>query len=125
MQPINPTAQLLSTPSGVLRWAQSVFKTLNGGVALASVSKSDANNIPDVFGVDNGNGIMIRLGPAYSMKWSGSSAAINHGLQRYPIGFIICDTDANAVIWRSATSTESVITLTTSNNAVNCTIYIF
>lgn len=114
----------------MLRWAQSIFKSLYAGIALAEGQQQDSNGIYNTFAVDNGNGIMFRIGATGSglpNKWDGVTAIVtlNYQLGRSPIGFIVCDLDANAVIWRMAPGTATSMTLKTSNTAVNATVYIF
>lgn len=114
----------------MLRWAQSVFKSLNAGVALAEGHTTDSSGIYTTFNVDNGNGIMFRIGSAASSltnKWNAGTSQVNlnHALARAPIGFIVCDLDANAIIWRAANPTSSHMLLQTSNTACNATVYIF
>lgn len=129
MKPINPTPQYVQNPSGVLRIFQSFFRCLTNGIMLATGNKQDSNGNYISFALDNGDGIMFRVGASSSSlpnKWNGSSEVVlNHNLQRQPIGFILCDLDANAVIWRAANSTQTQMTLKTSNSACNATVYIF
>lgn len=130
MQPINPAKLQLTNPQQLGRWAQSVFASLKTGIMLAEGNVTDSNNVFNTFNADNGNGIMIRVGATGSSlpnKWNAgtSQVVLDHALMRLPVGFIVCDLDANAVIWRAANSTTSNMTLQTNNTAVNATVYIF
>jgi len=130
MQAINPSQSNFNKPEGALRNAQSVYKALNGGVALAQPAGTDASGVYNSFVPDNGNGVMIRVGGSGStepVKWAGSNVplAINHGLQRQPIGFIVCDKDATCDVYRTAVPDTNTITLACTVGTVNTTIYIF
>ena len=130
MQPINPSKLQLTNPANLARWAQSVFQCLKSGISLAAGNTTDSNDVYTTFNTDNGDGIMFRIGAAGSgltNEWdSGTSQVVlNHALMRLPIGFIVCDLDGNAVIWRAAESTTDVMTLQISDTTVNATVYIF
>lgn len=51
-------------------------------------------------------------------------AAINHLLQRLPVGWLIIDQDANADVWRAKPWTTTTLTLESSAD-VNLSLYIF
>ena len=130
MKPILPTLQQCQTPNGVLRVLQSIFDTLTNKTALAEGNLQDSNGIYTTFNVDNGNGIMMRVGAAGSglpNEWDAgtSQVTLNHALKRQPIGFILCDLDANAVIWRVNPPTQDIMQLQTSDTTANITVYIF
>jgi hypothetical protein len=114
----------------MLRWAQSIFKSMFGNIALAEGNTTDSNGIYTTFNVDNGNGIMMRVGASGSSlrnKWDAgtSQVTLNHALGRQPIGFIVCDIDKNAVIWRVNPPTSGIMQLEISDNTANATVYIF
>ncbi|HEY1644771.1 MAG TPA: hypothetical protein VGF75_00095 [Candidatus Saccharimonadales bacterium] len=129
MKPINPTVSQINTPAGILRWAQSIFDTLVNKTALAEGNLQDSTGIYTTFNTDNGNGIMFRVGAngsGLTYAWDSSGqVTINHALKRPPIGFIICDLDGNATIWRYQVPTQDIMQLQTSDNTVNITVYIF
>lgn len=137
MKPINPSISDFATPQKMLNWAKSIFKTLYNGLRLADGAGTDSSGVYNSFAIDNGDGIMIRIGSAVSsekFKWDAgtSEVTLNYQLQewngtpRQPIGFLVCDLDANAVIWRAVSPpTSTRMTLKTNNNAANATVYIF
>lgn len=130
MQSTNPSQSNFNRPDGPLRHAQSVFKVLNAGIQLAQPTGQNAAGIYNKFEPDNGNGVMIRIGAiggAETYNWTGNNVglAINHGLHKQPIGFIVCDIDAAANVYRTVTPTADTITLAITNDLANVTVYIF
>jgi hypothetical protein len=128
MLPINPNSLgNLSSLTQVLRWAQSVYKVLNGGTQIVTPATQNAAGVYNTFNQDNFNGLMVRIGPTESVTWTSSSGAtaINHGLQKQPIGFIICDKDKTCDIWQTNTPTSSVISLACSDATAEVTLFIF
>jgi hypothetical protein len=129
LKPIDPNLVHIKDP-GILRWAQSIFKVLTNNTTLAEGNLIDSTGVYTTFNVDNGNGIMFRVGASSSSlpnKWDAGTSQVdlNHALGRIPIGFIVCDLDANAIIWRATASTTGNMLLQTNNNACNATVYIF
>lgn len=129
MKPIDPSIVHIKD-KGILRWAQSVFKTLTSNTALATGNLTDSNGIYTSFNVDNGNGIMFRIGAVGSgltYEWDAGTAkvTINHALGRQPIGFILCDIDGKATVWRVNPPTSSLMQLQIDDNTVNVDVYIF
>jgi len=130
LKPIDPSIVHFTNFPGVLRWAQSVFKTLVSNTALAEGNVQDSNGIYTSFNVDNGNGIMFRVGAVgtglpYEWDAGTSQVTINHALGRQPIGFILCDIDGNANVWRINPPTSSLMQLQISDNTVSVDVYIF
>jgi hypothetical protein len=130
MKPIDPTFVHFQDLKGVLRWAQSIFKSLTGNISLATGNLQDSNGIYTTFNSDNGDGIMVRVGAAgsglkYTWDAGTSQVTIDHALGRQPIGFILCDLDKNAVIWRVIPPTAQFMELQTSDNTCSATVYIF
>jgi hypothetical protein len=137
MKPINPSISDFGSPQKMLRWAQSIFKTIYNGLRLSDGAGVNSDGVFNTFAVDNGDGIMLRIGAAGSAEaitWDAgtSEATLNYqlvdptGVVRQPIGFIVCDLDDNAVIWRSVTPpTGTKMVLKTNNTAANATVYIF
>lgn len=129
MKPIDPNVVHIKD-AGILRWAQSIFKTLMSNTALAQGNLQDSNGIYTSFNIDNGNGIMFRVGAVgtgLTYEWDvvTSQVTINHALKRQPIGFILCDLDGNAVVWRVNPPTSDIMQLQISDNTVSADVYIF
>lgn len=128
---INPTAVKFNATQNILRWAQSVYTNLNAGLTLALGNKSDSSGVYNTFNRTNGDGIMIRVGAAAGsepIKWDAgtSTAAISVAtLGRKPTGWIICDIDKPASVYRSAAPTTTTLTLHTSDNTCSITVWIF
>jgi len=112
-----------------LRWAQSVDKTLQGGIDMGTPTGKNSAGVYNTFDVGNSSGVLIRVGSNTSseaVKWDGTGAVtINHGLKKQPIGFKIVDKDATVDVWRTAVPTVDVISLKSSSATVNVTLYIF
>lgn len=130
MKPITPTQSIFKTPGGPLRVQQSTFKMANGGIADASPVGTDATGVYNKFQQDNGNGVMLRIGSSSSSEpihWvtSNVGVAINHGLQRQPIGWYVADKDKTCDIYRTAVPNSNTITLACTDATANCTVYIF
>ena len=129
MLPINPQNQTFKSFEDVLKWAQSVYKAFAGGVEIATPNSTNAAGVYNSFTINNLAGHMVRIGAYGSgapIAWtSRATAVINHGLLKQPIGFILCDIDGNATVWRTAVPNADTISLQISNNAVNVTIFIF
>jgi hypothetical protein len=120
-----------SLPIQHRKWTQSVDEVLNGGVTLGvPIGKNNAG-VFNEFSPDTSNGVLIRVGANGTTEqkyiWGaiGTGIAINHGLQRQPIGFKIVDKDKTVDVWRTVTPTINTITLAPSDNTVNVTLYIF
>lgn len=128
--PQNPTREKFQNFHNTLRWAQSVYKALNGGISIAIGRGTDASGVYNTFDTTNGSGKMVRIGAVASsepLKWNSgtSQATIIHQLGTKPTGFHVTDLDGNAVIWRVGTPTTTQITLQISNTAINATVYVF
>jgi hypothetical protein len=128
--PQNPTRGKIVNFEQNLRFAQSVYTSLNGGITLASGRSTDATGVYNKFDMANGSGKMVRIGATGStepLKWNSgtSQATIIHQLGTKPTGFLITDLDGNAVIWRVGAPTNTQITLQISVNTVNATVYVF
>lgn len=130
MRQINPSQSNFNKTGGALRNAQSVYKSLSGGIAQAQPTGTDATGVYNQFQQDNGDGIMLRIGSSSSsepIKWAASNTglAINHGLQRQPIGFYIADKDKTCDVYRTAVPNINTITLAITDATANVTVYIF
>lgn len=130
--PIEPTIHVMNDSRQMLRWMQSVYKTLVGGTMLAQPVGTNAQGIYNKFVLANGNGVMIRIGAAgsgetYTWNSINSTVVINHGLQRQPIGFHVVDADGLIVVYRTAGQPLNKDNIYLSANVpnVNTTIYIF
>lgn len=128
--PINPSTSNMNTFANVLRWAQSVYKTLTGGISFALGNGSDTNNVFNTFDITNGDGIMVRVGAAGGTEhyqWDGSSQVdIDVStLGRKPTGWILCDVDKSCNIWRYAAPTTTDLFLQTSDSTCSITVWIF
>lgn len=128
--PQNPTREKFQNFHNVLRWSQSVYKSLNGGISIATGHSTDANGVYNTFDTTNGSGKMVRIGASGStepLKWNAgtSQVTITHQLGTKPTGFHVTDLDGDARVWRVGTPTNTSITLQISNNAINATVYIF
>jgi hypothetical protein len=113
-----------------LRWAQSVHQTLNGNVDMGIPTGKDATGNWSEFGQGNSSGVLIRIGAASSTqanKWTttGTAIAVNHGLQRQPIGVHLVNSDKQLQVWQPTTATATYIYLAPSDATVNATVYVF
>jgi len=130
MLPISPDRHTI-TDSGVLHWAQSVYRALNKALSLGEPIGQNAALVYNQFTQDNTNGVLIRIGAAggtevYNWPAPNVGIAINHGLQRQPIGFITCDIDAGGIIYRTVSPpTADTIVLACTSGVANATVYIF
>jgi hypothetical protein len=131
MLPISPSQSIMNTPRGVLRWAQSIYKAITGGIELAQGIGQNSNGVYNKFAPDNHNGTMIRIG-AYNdstepIKWSSSGVGIPiyHGLGKLPLGFHITDLEGDSNVYRTIPATNQVITLAPTDASVAATVFIF
>jgi hypothetical protein len=129
-QAINPSKSNFSTQQGTLRQAQSAYIALNGGLADAVPTGTDADGVYNTFQPDNGNGVMLRIGAAGStepIQWVtvDVGVVIQHGLQRQPIGFKLVDKDQSCDVYRTVPPDNQQITLATTNVSANVTVYVF
>ena len=130
MKITNPDHTLIKD-RGILRWAQSVAKAITTGLSFGQPTGTNVAGIYNAFMQDNLDGVLIRIGAfggSEIYNWPGSNIglAINHGLQRQPIGFLVCDLDAAATIYRTVTPpTPDLITLAITVSTTNATVYIF
>jgi hypothetical protein len=130
MNPINPSQSSMTRPGGTVRQAQSVYKVLNGGISESQPTGQDPSGVFNKFQQDNGAGVTLRigaLGSAEPLKWTGNNIGlvINHGLQRQPIGFRIHDQDQGGTVYRTVPPDATQITLATTSDIMNVTVYIF
>jgi hypothetical protein len=129
--PINPTRTKFNNFNEVLRWAQSIYQSISGGITLALGKGSDINGVYNTFDKTNGDGIMVRVGAAASaeaIKWdagTGQASIAVNTLGRKPTGWIICDIDRPASIYRNAPPTTSSLILKTSDTTCSITVWIF
>lgn len=139
MIPQNPQTFAATVPRQQLQQSQSVYNTLNGNTDFGTPT----GNAPTGAGVNagvytqfargNGSGVLIRIaangvtGTGAPYNWAGSNVGvpINHGLQRQPIGFIVCDKDKTVDIYRTAAPNSTQITLAPTDNSASVTVYIF
>lgn len=129
--PINPTQAKFVNFNNILRWAQSIYQSLNAGITLALGRGSDSLGVYNTFDRTNGDGIMMRVGAAASsepVKWDGGTlqAAIPVStINRKPTGWIICDIDKPAQIYRVVPPTTSSLILKTSDATCSIIVWIF
>lgn len=126
---INPQLGSLTNFTKVTQWAQSVYRTLNRGISLALGKNSDSSGVFNTFDITNGDGIMVRIGATGSSEpitWDGSAqATIALLLGRKPTGWILCDIDKSATIWRTVPPTPTQLILQTSDVTCSITVWIF
>lgn len=128
MQPI-----ISSGVSSQNEFNQSLSQVLGGNVDFGSPTGIfDANGQPLTFTPDNMNGIVIRIGSvsnpnALPAAWAGNAVdlTIAHNLGRVPYGFIVLAKYAAAdVYYGTVPPTSMNITLQTTNDATDITIFI-
>jgi hypothetical protein len=140
MQPINPSStniggqevlqSVQSLAKQVLRWAQSVYKVLNGAVAIAQPAGQAAGGVYNKFTKDNLDCVLLYIGAVASgspLLWTANNTgqAFNHGLLRQPIGFIVVYKSAACDVYSTVTPTSDNITLATTNDAATTIIMVF
>ena len=121
-----------------LKWIQSTFKVLSGNISLGEPALQDATaginkGVFTTFEKGNGSGVLIRVaangvsGSGAAYNWTGVNVGIpiNHGLQRQPVGFFICDKDKTVDVYRTAPPDATQITLAPTDNSASVTLYIF
>ena len=128
---LNPVDFSLGMPRLLIQWAQTVYTALNGGISFGVPTSKDSTGVWNEFNQDTSDGVLIRIGASGTTEqanvWttSGTGIIINHGLQRQPIGFIVCDKDKTVDVWRTTTPDQNQITLAPSDATANVLIYIF
>lgn len=130
MKVLNPQHMQAEITPEHLRWAQSVHKSLTGGVDMGIPTGTNSAGVYNTFDKGNSSGVLIRVGAASSseaIKWTASNTAIaiNHGLGRQPIGFKIVDKDKSMDVFRTAPPDNNVISLAPTDATANVTVYIF
>jgi len=139
--PYDPNTFAHSLPGTQRQWIQSAQNALTGNIDMgtpvgnAPVTGTSGINagVYTKFQKGNGSGVLIRIaangnttsGAGYMWGANGANVVINHGLGRQPIGFHVVDADGNTSVYRTAAPDSTQITLTTTNNAVSNTIYVF
>lgn len=126
----NPTKNNMSTAEQILRWAQSVYKALNGGLTFGNPTAQAVSGVWNAFQQDNFNGVYLYVGSnlsGASLTWftNNTGKAFNHGLQRQPIGWIVIYKDKACDIYSTATPTKDIITLAITDNSANTIILVF
>lgn len=130
MQINNPTKNNLNTFAQVLRWAQSVYKALQGGLSFGQPNGQAASGVYNTFTQDNFDGILMyigALGSGATNVWAATNTgqAFNHGLQRQPIGFLVVYKDKTCDVYSTATPTTNLITLAITDDTANTIILVF
>jgi hypothetical protein len=130
MQPINPTQNNTNTFKQVLRWAQSVFKVLAGAVAIAQPAGQASGGVYNAFNKDNVDCVLLYIGAhgsGASIVWNANNTgqAINHGLLRQPIGFIVVYKTKTCDVYSTATPTSDNITLAITDDTATTIVMVF
>lgn len=133
MKIINPTLDNMSNVRQLLRWAQSVFKALTHGIAFAQPGNStsqDSAGRYNVFQQDNLDCVLLYIGAHGSgatLSWAASNTgqAINHGLQRQPIGFFPVYKTKTCDVYATATPTANTITLAITDDTAMTILVVF
>lgn len=130
MQIINPTQNNTGTFAQILRWAQSVYKALTHSIAFAQPSGQAAGGVYNAFTQDNVDCVLLyigALGSGATITWAASNTgqAINHGLLRQPIGFIVVYKSKTCDVYSTATPTVNNITLAITDDSAQTTIMVF
>ena len=139
MKPYDPNTFAPSLPTVHRQWVQNIQQVLTGNVDIgtavgsAPISAGVNAGVYTQFKQGNGSGILIRVaasgitntGAPYTWAGVGVGVAINHGLQRQPIGFHVVDQDNAIQVYRTAPPTDQTITLAPSDDTVSVTVYIF
>lgn len=129
--PINPTGAKFTNFGGVLNWAQSIYRTLSSGLTPALGRGSDGTGVYNTFDKTNGDGIMVRIGAtggAEPIQWNSMTllATIPVGtLGRKPTGWVLCDIDKPANVFRFAAPNTTSLILRTSDATCSITVWIF
>src|SRR5271167_3653094 len=110
-----PSSSNMSTFTLVLRWAQSVYKALNGALSFGNPTTQASSGVYNKFTQDNFGCVLLYIGASGSgstLSWvaSNTGQAINHGLQRQPVGFIPVYKSKTCDIYSTATPTSNNIT---------------
>lgn len=111
---------------------KSVNRVLSGNVSPGNGLTFDSSGQPLTYAQDNTIGIIIRIGSvsnpnALPAAWTGNNTdlTIAHNLNVVPYGFIVIAKYAAAdVFYGSIAPTETNITLQTTNDATDITIWI-
>lgn len=136
---LNPNSIKSTISPEEFRLQTSIHKALSGNLDLGTVvanapSSAGANaNVATQFGKGNGSGILIRVaahgntsqGAPYTWGAVNTGIVLKHGLQRVPVGYIICDKDKAVDIYRTAPPDLNQITLAPTDNTASVTVYIF
>lgn len=127
MQPITPTPTL---PQDDLN--KSLNKVLTGNVSPGNGLTFDTNGQPLTYSIDNQSGVLLRIGAVGNpvgapFAWTGSNTnlTIQHNLNKVPYGFHIVAKSATCdVFWGTIQPTLMNITLQTTNDAADVTIFV-
>lgn len=132
----NPTKDNMTTPELILRWAQSVFKALTGGLTFGQPGNTTGGVVTDSAGIynsfipDNFDCKLLYIGAVGSgsaLLWANSNTgqAFNHGLQRQPIGFFVVYKTKACDVYSTATPTKDTITLAITDDTAKTIVLIF
>lgn len=128
MKPQSP-----STISSQDQVNKSFNQVLNGNVSPGNGLTFDSTGQPLTYSTDNTVGSIIRIGSvsnpnALPNNWAAANAdtTITHNLGKVPYGFIVIAKYAAADVWMSTVTapTKTTITLQTSNDATDISIWI-
>jgi hypothetical protein len=131
MKIINPTSGDFSAFSGILRWAQSVFKAMQHGVGIAQpAGTQDSAGRYNSFVQDNLDCVLLYIGANGSgatFTWGTNNVgqSFNHGLQRQPIGFIPVYKSKTCDIYSPTTPTKNNINLAITDVTTTTIVLVF
>ena len=129
-RPINPQHMMRELTPSHLKWAQSIYNTLAGGIQITNPTGKDASGVYNKFQSANTSGTFVRIGSSSSsepVKWTGNGVGvvIKHGLGYQPVGFQVVDQDKTVNVWRTVPPDAVQITLAPSDATANVTVHIF
>lgn len=134
---LNPVDFALGMPSALLKWAQSIHKTINGSIDQGVPNGKDSTGNYNSFSDGNSSGVLIRIGASgtsdnkYSWTTSNTPITINHGLfdsqgqPRQPIGVRLESSTKALSVYQPTTATTTEIFLSPTDATSYATVYVY
>jgi hypothetical protein len=137
MQSLNPVDMSMGLPRQQVQWAQSVHKTINGGLQHGVPTGKDSTGNYNTFKKGNLDGVLVRVGASgttdneYAWSTSNTAIDINHGLvdsngkPRQPVGVHVVNKDKAGDVYVTTAPGTSTISISPTDATANMTLYIF
>ena len=137
MKTLNPNDFAMGFPASLLRWAQSIYNSINGQIDFGVPNGKDSSGNYNFWDNPNCSGVLVRVSPfgntdnKYIWVATNTAIPINHGLvdqnrkPRQPIGVILVNSNKDLRIYQPTTPDTTNVYVAPTDNTSYATLYIF